>query len=116
MEESKVVQMEGWCHIVDTVCQGPEISWKTGEGDNTLPVLWATQEEARKELIQEYIYHLESYIDGHRDWDSTDTAGPEDYVAYCKISADGTMEVYEDDSQYTIIVMKTTLKEWREGL
>ena len=108
--ENKLI--EGWCHVIDTICDGPVIAWKTGTGDNTVPLIWSTQEEARKELIQEYIYHLESYVDGNRDWDQTDTNGPEDWVAVCRIE-DGQLIVHSEDGD---LLINMPITEWRKSL
>lgn len=112
-EEITGVTIEGWCVITDTLCGGPSL-WTVQELPETdiMPEVWSTQDEARKDLISNYIEHLQSFIDGEREWDETDISGPEEYVGVCRIE-DGQLIVHNEDGD---LILDKPINEWRGSL
>jgi hypothetical protein len=65
----------GYCIFIDTVCQGPVPVW-TDEGGRY--VVYDTELEAQKEIVDDLQLRLQQFVDGERDFDDAITV--EEYV------------------------------------
>lgn len=76
----------GFCIYIDTICQGPIPAWRDEKG---LPVVYATREEAEREIASDCIEKLQQFLAGERSFEDAMTV--EDYVVEVTQAADGSI-------------------------
>jgi hypothetical protein len=77
---------DGFCIYIDTICQGPIPVWRDERG---LPVVFATQKEAEREIATDAIERLEQFLAGERGFDDAMTV--EEYVVAVTQYPDGVI-------------------------
>jgi hypothetical protein len=108
-----MIPITGYVSVIDTVMGGSSLWTVQIEGEEVMPEIWATEKEAQKEIIANYIEHLEQFMDDEREYEDTNTLGPDEYVGAIKIYEDGEMIVW--DGEGTPII-ETTLEKWRANI
>lgn len=76
----------GFCIYINTFCQGPVPVVSDGEGKY---VIFETELEAQKEIVDNVMIHLEQFLDGERDFGDAITI--EEYVVPVTVHPDGTI-------------------------
>lgn len=79
------IMRRGYCIFIDTVCQGPVpiVSDENGY------VVFETELEAQKEIVDDLQVRLQQFLDGERDFG--DAIAVEEYVAPVMVHADGVI-------------------------
>ena len=75
----------GFCIYIDTFFQGPVPVVSDGEGKY---VIFETELEAQKEIVDNAMIRLEQFLDGERDFGDAITV--EEYVVPVTVHPDGT--------------------------
>jgi hypothetical protein len=75
----------GYCIYINTFCQGPVPV--VSDGDDKY-VVFETELEAQKEIVDNQITRLQQFLDGERDFDDAITV--EEYVVPVTVYPDGT--------------------------
>ena len=73
----------GFCIYINTFCQGPVPVVSDDDGY----VVFATELEAQKEVVDNAIIRLQEFLDGERDFDDAITI--EEYAVAVQVSPDG---------------------------
>lgn len=75
----------GFCIYIDTFCQGPVpvVSDENGY------IVFATEEEAQREIVDHQMTRLRQFLDGGRDF--ADAITVEEYVVPVTVHPDGTI-------------------------
>ena len=75
----------GFCIYINTFCQGavPVVSDENGY------VVFETELEAQREIVDSLMIHLEQFLDGQRDYEDVITV--EEYVVPVTVHPDGTI-------------------------
>ena len=75
----------GFCIYINTFCQGavPVVSDENGY------VVFETELEAQREIVDSLMIHLEQFLDGQRDYEDAITV--EEYVVPVTVHPDGTI-------------------------
>lgn len=76
----------GFCIYIDTLCQGAVPVESDGEGKI---VVYATREEAEREIAEDTIERLNQFLEGTREFD--DAVNPEEYVVEVSVHPDGSI-------------------------
>ena len=76
----------GFCVYINTLCQGPVPVVSDGEGKY---VVFETELEAQKEIVDDAMTRLQQFLDGERDFDDSITV--EEYVVPITVHPDGTI-------------------------
>ena len=76
----------GFCIYIDTLCQGPIPIERDGDGK---PVVYATREEAEREIASDCIERLQQFLAGERPFDDAMTV--EEYVVPVTVFPDGSI-------------------------
>jgi myo-inositol-hexaphosphate 3-phosphohydrolase len=89
MKSSKLKKSKdrkGFCIYIETFCQGhvPLVS----DGENNY-VIFDTELEAQKEIVDNQMTRLQQFLDGERDY--LDAITVEEYVVAVTLMADGTI-------------------------
>ena len=74
----------GFCIYIDTLCQGPVPVVSDGEDKY---IVFETEEEAQKEIVDHSIIRLRQFLEGERDFDDAITV--EEYVVPVTVHPDG---------------------------
>jgi hypothetical protein len=75
----------GYCIYIDTFFQGPVPT--VSDGDD-IYVVFETELEAQKEIVDNQMTRLQQFLDGERDFDDAITI--EEYVVPVTVHPDGT--------------------------
>lgn len=86
----------GYAIFVQTLCQGPAIAVTSGAGK---AVVFETEVDAQREIVDHHITRLQEFLDGERDFD--DAMAVDEYVAPVTIHPDGVL-VAEDGSFFRL--------------
>lgn len=78
----------------DTICAGVVPTWRE---ENGLPVVYATERDARIEIAEMLIAQLEQFIAGERDF--ADALSTEDFILPVEVWPDGAIET-EDGRRF----------------
>jgi hypothetical protein len=76
----------GYCIFINTFCQGPVPIVSDENGDY---VVFETEVEAQREIVDTIQIRLQQFLDGERDYDDAITV--EDYVVAVTVNWDGTL-------------------------
>jgi hypothetical protein len=76
----------GFCIYIDTFFQGPVPT--VSDGDDKY-VMFETELEAQKEIVDNVMIRLQQFLDGERDFDDAITV--EEYVVPVTVHPDGTI-------------------------
>lgn len=76
----------GFCIYVDTLCQGAIPLESDGDGKI---VVYATREEAEREIAEDTIERLNQFLEGTREFD--DAINPAEYVVEVSVHPDGSI-------------------------
>lgn len=110
--------IKGYIVLTETV-SGPEIVWRTGEGDETMPQIFESERAAQLEILDDLQDDILQFQHEEREWDEIHWPEDEYTVAEIEIDEEGNM-IVKDDSQCLLtdgpVIMRTTLKSWRENL
>jgi hypothetical protein len=85
-EETSSNLRNGFCIYIDTLFQGPVSTVTDGEGKH---VVFETELEAQKEIVDYAMTRLQQFLDGERDFD--DAIAVEEYVVPVTVHSDGTI-------------------------
>jgi|SRR5882724_6686478 len=85
-EKSSPALHNGFCIYINTFCQGSVPVVSDGEGKY---VVFETELEAQREIVDSLQIHLEQFLDGERDFDDAITV--EEYVVPVTVHPDGTI-------------------------
>lgn len=77
---------DGFCIYINTLCQGPI---PVERDENGKPVVYATQEEAEREIAEDCIERLRQYLAGEREFGDAITI--EEYVVPVTAFPDGSI-------------------------
>ena len=83
--ESSPKLRNGFCIYINTFCQGPVPSVSDGDGY----VVFETELEAQKEIVDFVITRLQQFVDGERDF--VDAITVEEYVVPVTVHPDGVI-------------------------
>lgn len=75
----------GYCIYINTFCQGPVPVVSDEDGY----VVFETELEAQKEIVDSVMIHLEQFMEGERDFDDAITV--EEYVVPVTVHSDGVI-------------------------
>jgi len=75
---------KGYCIYIDTFCDGPEPIESYG---NSNPIVYATECEAQRSIVDDVITRCQQFLDGERDFEDAVTI--EEYVEEVDIKEDG---------------------------
>ena len=83
--EEPSITRKGFCIYIDTFCQGaiPTVSDENGY------IVFETELEAQKEIVDNMMTRLREFLDGDRDYDDAITV--EEYVVPVFVHSDGTL-------------------------
>lgn len=76
----------GFCIFINTLCQGPVPVVSDGEGKY---VVFDTETEAQREIVDDAMIHLQQFLEGERDFDDAITV--EEYIVPVTVQTDGTI-------------------------
>jgi hemolysin-activating ACP:hemolysin acyltransferase len=76
----------GFCIYINTLCQGPI---PVERDENGKPVVYATQEEAEREIASDCIERLRQFLEGEREFGDAITV--EEYVVPVTAFSDGSI-------------------------
>lgn len=82
----------GFCIYIDTLCQGPVPVVSEADGKSVAEgkyVVFKTELEAQKEIVDNAMICLQQFLDGERDFDDAITV--EEYVVPVTVHPDGTI-------------------------
>ena len=84
-DQNSPVAQEGFCIYINTFCQGPVpvVSDENGY------VVFATELEAQREIVDKLQICLNQFLDGERDYEDAITV--EEYVVPVTVHSDGTI-------------------------
>lgn len=87
MSEGKPTQLRsGYCIYGDTFCQGPVPTVSDGDGKY---VVFATELEAQREIVDNLMIHLQQFLDGERDFEDAITV--DEYIVPVTVHPDGVI-------------------------
>jgi hypothetical protein len=83
-DESSIKLRDGYCIYINTLCQGsvPVVS----DGENKY-VVFETELEAQREIVDNQMIRLQQFLDGERDFDDAMTV--EEYIVPVTVHPDG---------------------------
>jgi hypothetical protein len=76
----------GFCIYIDTLCQGPVPTVSDGDGKY---IVFETELEAQKEIVDHTMIRLRQFLEGERDFDDAITV--EEYVVPVTVHPDGVI-------------------------
>lgn len=85
-QESAPALRTGYCIFINTLCQGPMPVVSDGEGNF---VVFRTELEAQREIVDDLQIRLQQFLDGERDFDDAITV--EEYVVPVTVHSDGVI-------------------------
>ena len=74
----------GFCIYIDTLCQGPVPTVSDGDGKY---IVFETELEAQKEIVDHTMIRLRQFLEGERDFDDAITV--DEYVVPVTVHSDG---------------------------
>lgn len=77
---------DGFCIYINTICQGPVPIVSDGEGKI---VVFETENEAQREIVDHAMIRLQQFLDGERDFDDAITV--EEYIVPVTVLPDGSI-------------------------
>lgn len=83
-QEASPKLRDGYCIYIDTLCQGPVPIVSDG---NDKYVVFETELEAQKEIVDNQMTRLQQFLDGERDYEDAITV--EEYVVPVTVYPDG---------------------------
>jgi hypothetical protein len=83
-QEASADLRNGYCIYINTFCQGPV----PVVSDDNGYVVFETELEAQKEIVDNQMTRLQQFLDGERDFDDAITV--EEYVVPVTVHPDGT--------------------------
>ena len=83
----------GFCVFIHTLCQGVVPSLDDGDGK---VIVFATEEEAQREIVDLAMIRLQQFLDGQRDFE--DAIVVEEFVVGVEVLPDGS--VADDDGHH----------------
>lgn len=83
--EGPSITRNGFCIYIDTFCQGPVPSVSDENGY----IVFETELEAQREIVDGQITRLQQFLDGERDYEDAITV--EEYVVPVSVHSDGTI-------------------------
>ena len=84
-QENSLKLRDGFCIYINTFCQGPVPVVSDEDGY----VIFPTELEAQKELVDYQITRLRQFLDGERDYE--DAMAVEEYIVPVTVHPDGTI-------------------------
>jgi hypothetical protein len=84
-EQSSSNLRDGFCIYINTFCQGPV----PVVSDDNGYVVFATELEAQREIVDNQMTRLQQFLDGERDYEDAMTV--EEYVVPVTVHPDGTI-------------------------
>jgi hypothetical protein len=85
-QETSTNLRTGFCIYINTLCQGPLPV--VSDGDDKY-VVFETELEAQKEIVDNQMTRLQQFLDGERDFDDAITV--EEYIVPVTVHPDGTI-------------------------
>jgi hypothetical protein len=82
-EQSSSNLRDGFCIYINTFCQGPV----PVVSDDNGYVVFATELEAQKEIVDNQMTRLQQFLDGEREYE--DAIGVEEYIVPVTVHPDG---------------------------
>ena len=79
-------EQTGYCIYIHTLLEGAGPSVRSKEG---MPFVFATREEAEREIAENMMTRLQEFLDGERDFDDATTI--EEYVENVDVLPDGSV-------------------------
>ena len=77
-----------------TICEGLVPAWYD---ERNLPVIYATELEAQREIVNDLVEHLQQFLDGERDFEDAIDVG--DFIVPVDVWPDGSISI-EDGSVF----------------
>ena len=84
---------KGFCIYIDTFCQGPVPVVSDGDGKY---IVFETELEAQKEIVDNLITRLQQFLDGERDYEDAMTV--EEYIVPVTVLPGG--KIIDEDGQF----------------
>ena len=78
----------GFAIFTQTICDGLVPAWYDG---NNLPVVYATETEAQREIVDDLIEHLQQFLDGTREFE--DAICVDEFVLPVNVWPDGSVSI-----------------------
>jgi hypothetical protein len=82
-EQASTILRDGFCIYINTLCQGPV----PVVSDDNGYVVFATELEAQKEIVDNQMTRLQQFLDGEREYE--DAIEVEEYVVPVTVHPDG---------------------------
>jgi hypothetical protein len=79
---------------MQTICEGLVPAWYD---QSNLPVVYATEIEAQREIVDDLMQRLQQFLDGEREFD--DAISVDDFILPVDVWSDGSISI-EDGSTY----------------
>ncbi|HEY4415448.1 MAG TPA: hypothetical protein VGO57_07125 [Verrucomicrobiae bacterium] len=79
-----------FCIFINTVCEGRIPAW---HDENRMPVVYATEEAAQREIADDLMEKLQQFLNGERDFE--DAIEIEDYILPVNVFPDGSIDDLE---------------------
>ena len=80
--------------FMQTICEGLVPAWYD---QSNLPVVYATEIEAQREIVDDLMQRLQQFLDGEREFD--DAISVDDFILPVDVWSDGSISI-EDGSTY----------------
>jgi hypothetical protein len=87
----------GFCIYINTVCQGPV---PVEHDERGYPVVYASREEAEREIATDLIERLQQFLNDEREFDDAMTV--EEYVAEVDVLPDGSV-IDEEGNHFSAV-------------
>jgi len=84
-DESTQPLRDGYCIYINTFCQGPV----PAVSDESGYIVFATELEAQKEIVDNQMTRLRQFLDGEKDYEDAITV--EEYVVPVSVHPDGVI-------------------------
>ena len=89
---NEIIQaVQGYAIFINTIGEGHVPLWFDGDGK---PVIYATREEAEREIVDDLMIRLQEYLAGERDFE--DAIAVEEYILPVERLPDGVIVVAEN--------------------
>lgn len=90
-DESTQPLRDGFCIYIDTLCQGPV----PAVSDENGYIVFATELEAQREIVDHQITRLRQFLDGERDYE--DAISVDEFVVPVTVQPDG--KIVDEDGR-----------------
>jgi hypothetical protein len=91
MKPDQLPSPTGFAIFTRTVCEGLVPAW---HDERNLPVIYATEREAQREIAEDLMEQLRQFLAGSREFD--DAISNEDFVLRVKVWPDGRISTEDD--------------------